>query len=643
VATFRSDVIPAVTALWDSFETAILPFIVNTLTNQIIPAVVSLSNTLFNQVIPSISAFIQGNSDAIVKGGTFAAVLIGLSKALGAVVSFVGPIVAKIIAFGSRVVAAGRKVVGLTRFVRSANTALLGMQRASFAARLGLSALGGPIAVMINLFATLAALWIADVGGMRSALAPLVDGITHFGNQMADEVAPAIVSLVTNIVKLGEEITALVTTFLGAGDGIVALEVAMGALRIIIEGLGDAILGIVQAANAVILGLRSLVAFLSGDFQKSARLGKKAIQLMVQGIINIVIGLGQALVGLFGGIIATIVGLVLDLINGIINAFITLAKKVNSNISDLLDDIVSAFANLPQRAAKALVNLGSVIVDAIPTSLEDLENLGDSLAKLGSAMGDAIIAGFNLAKKLGPKLIDALQYLIEDTIDSTTDVASKLAELGSNFAEAISNGVSNIFDGLSGLLDISPSDALDWGRTLIEKIAEGIGKAGKIIKDAIRNAAGKLGKFLPKSPADEGPLSKPNHPEARGKALATDVAKGIEGSESKFEDAVRSLTDTELENISGDVGFDLASMKSKIQEQNIGKGMNTNANQKLSQSSSEDKDKKIEVSEKAIYFEEGAFQGISDEELPMKVREVFDESMRDIVQEIDGAGKQRTN
>lgn len=638
VTTIQTQVIPAVESLWESFKTTILPFLVDTVANTLIPALSSLANTLTSTVIPNISNFIQGNSDAIVKAGAFATVLFGLSKAFSVVAGIVGPLIPKIVGLGRKAVVVGRKIVGLTRFVRSASTALLGLQRSAFAARIAIAGLGGPVGFVAGLVATLAALWASDVGNMREKLQPLADAVVDFGSQFVDKTLPAIMNFLGSVGKLIAEIGGLVAVFFNAGEGSHMLRAAVKGVAMTIDGLGDLLLGVVQLATAFVDAFRVIVLFLQGDFQKAWKVFLGIADEAVNGVKNILKGLAKVVIGILVTILGSIFGFFTDLVKAVQQGFMTFLRITARGMPELKNIMVSGFKELVNIVVGFFSDLGDRIGEAFPG-----EQIKSFINDIGESVAKRFKEGLESIGNIGQFFIDQLSSIGERISDSASDVYSNIKRTGKELAKALKDGIGDTISSLGSLIAISPSDAFDWGKSLIQSIADGISNAGDIIKDAIRDAAGKLSSFLPSSPAQQGPFSKPNHPEARGKSLAKNVAKGIKGGESDFEEAIKSLTDKELQEISGALGFDLSSIGSRLEQQNVGSGINPTQNQQLAQQDSRNTEQKVEVSEKAIYFEQGAFQGVSDEELPMKVREVFDESMRDIVQEIDGAGKQKTN
>jgi hypothetical protein len=87
------------------------------------------------------------------------------------------------------------------------------------------------------------------------------------------------------------------------------------------------------------------------------------------------------------------------------------------------------------------------------------------------------------------------------------------------------------------------------GKKIIQGLIDGIGDMIGKLKDKIGDVIGVIGRFLPGSPAKEGPLSGQGYVKIRGQHLTEDFAVGIESQAKMVEEAVRRM----IQGLSGQV------------------------------------------------------------------------------------------
>jgi hypothetical protein len=178
------------------------------------------------------------------------------------------------------------------------------------------------------------------------------------------------------------------------------------------------------------------------------------------------------------------------------------------------------------------------------------------------------------------------------------------------------------------------SDAKDWGKNVIESFADGIENAVEDVKEAAKKGAQAVKDFLGvESPTDKGPLS--------------------DGIKQWGANSTKAFADGQTENIdeiekSSEKAAGKSSEIFKEEDYKVGEEVNQQTNSSSSSSSQKKSEamsdipgaggKEINVNEKAIFFQKGAFQGVSDEELPGKVREIIDKSTTEIIKDLEAKG-----
>jgi len=177
------------------------------------------------------------------------------------------------------------------------------------------------------------------------------------------------------------------------------------------------------------------------------------------------------------------------------------------------------------------------------------------------------------------------------------------------------------------------SDAVNWGENLIDSFIKGLKNKVSELKTAADDVAQTVKDKLGFGSAPAGQDESFN-PKNWGGNATLSLADGLRGNKSEVKIASEELANT---------------TKKPFEEQNfsVGEEMNTSNMSKSEKRravssgempSSDSDGKEINVNEKAIFFQKGAFQGVSDEELPGKVRKIIDQSTTEIIKDLEAKG-----
>jgi len=596
---------------------------------------VSLASEL-NDLVVNIANFVSENSDLIAEILVMAGIFAGL-------VPVIAPIIEGIIVLGSA-------LVGLA----SAKGAVAGLGSV-------ISLLGGPITLIAAAVAALAAAWITDFGGIRSKLEPLIEVVKDVGGSIADSLAPTINDVIGAVILLGGYIEWLITWFIDFLSESKAVEVFILSFIYYIKGMANTISGairiVINIIRAIIRAFEVVFAFLTGgDVEGASEAFADALESLGRSVVQFFKGLGQLVMRLiltaFGNVLLVfgdILGGITDILGDVwgriksvlpsVSDIVGFFKSIffdpligNSVFPDLIDDIISLFTSLPGKIVEAVSGAFSTVYEKfreiVGNIVDTYTDIIDWYIDLASKILDKIPGGEafkdiggDIAGWIVDKFSDIVGWYanIATKISQALPSAEKIKEVGKDIAGKVKDGIEAVFSTFADLMPISMEDAKQWGKSLVEQIAEGIRNAEDAIKDAIHDAAGALAKFLPSSPAEKGPLSKSGKPpKESGEALMNDMAAGILMRSPVIESAVSDAMNVQEPTATPETGG------SSVTSSNIGGGGSD--------------DTEANVSEKAVYFEEGAFQGVSDEELPQKVRKEVDGAMNEIVDRIESTG-----
>jgi TP901 family phage tail tape measure protein len=351
----------------------------------------------------------------------------------------------------------------------------------------------------------------AILEGLEGPVSTLVDGFKSFWGSLgrvvdtikeaidkAEGLKAGIKAIVRVVVFVG---TVLSSILRGIIVGIVgAITKAVGYvlpfLGLIFEGVANIVGGIIEIVSAAFEFVMAIIEGLRGNSEKAGELMATAWQNLKDGIINILEGLLQAVIGIFGALIGAVFGLVAGFVEGIVNFFKDLWDRLvgRSIVTDIIEGILGLFEylfiELPLKVAGFVLGLIQQFADL---ALQVLTAIGefvlgivdffvtlatDVLEAIGQFIIDAVVffvelpfkileALANLPEDIGGVVGDILQWFIDlpgEILDALSGMATMLFDVGKDMVQGLIDGVS----GLAG-------DAVDSVVGVGEDILDGIG------------------------------------------------------------------------------------------------------------------------------------------------------------------------
>lgn len=584
----RQDIVPVLGQLFDVFKTELVPFI----TSQLIPTIAKLWEKLTTNAVPKATSTLTKDLVPAVREAfqVFRELWPQIERVLLSVASLLPPLI---------------KLAG----------ALMS---------LGVEIMKSPIIQGI-LKAAIAAL-VPPIVLLAKVLKPVINIIA----EIIIFLEPVIVLFVEAVAVIGA-IAAAAWVVAGALGGIIAAASTVASV------IGT-IIALANPVTAIFLGIVGAVMAAIYVFKNWSKITK-----WVSGAIDDVIALVAVFPAMLANILASGISILWNFFN---NTFVKKIAGAGGFVAKVIDDSVAMFTALPQKLVKGinsaignlwswfngtfvskLLGKGGIISGAAADMVSAFTSLpGDIISGLSGTFGQlwvwfdenvvaSLVGEDGIFSNLTDSIVSEIGDLPSELITEILKHLNTLKLLGQTVATKIEDGLGDAIGTLSQMIDIDMEEAKQWGKNLVNAIADGIRAAGDVIKDAIRDAAGHLARFLPSSPADEGPLSKSGTPPGEaGRGLMQGIAKGIkdEGSPMGLLGKMLQMPDSQM-NMSG-LGAGTA-----------GRGAGQGGG--------------VTVSEKAVYFEKGAFQGVSDEELPQKVSKEVDNQLEQIVERIRGKGK----
>lgn len=419
-----------------------------------------------------------------------------------------------------------------------ANHIKIGMQTAARAYIPVLERLGGKITAIFD--------------QIQPALTTVFDRLAPIFEDMSNGFLNWFAGLVTRLPEQVNQVIAFIDTIAGAWDQatngmaagwdqVVAAFSANGAnfLNAALPGFG-AFVGNVLALLAPIID--SAAAFGGAFFNSLADVSAAADQLLGtvlprlnDGFNNVAVALGQMGVGL--GAALSGVG---DPLNNILNdlaQFGTFVAGMFAGLGPTVQGLLQSAADTGHAILPILQAVARFIVQSGPAIV--------ALSQLISSMIGGFVEGIApLLGDLGPDWANNLAA----GIHAVTPALTNLARLAGEFITFLVQGSGLVINALAAvaqtvgnLTGLFHNAGLNAGQALVIGIIAGLGFMISPLAGVMAGVVATVAAFLPRSPAEVGPLSGEGSPDQRGMKLGTMFADGIAASAGAVSSAAQQL------------------------------------------------------------------------------------------------------
>lgn len=602
-----------------------------------------LGNIFTEDLIGTISDFASSVSDAVgffermeeeARSGIsrFLVLAVSLGLVLGPLLLFGGQIALIASAMGTTLIPFLAIAAGLFGiFATSLKTAVSGGEESEGMFSTMQDTLSGLIGFLGHLSTLFDILILPELISFGNTLKSLFSSLSEVffdtateGGSILELIAPifkqfaAGISILDNFISKNEELIAnvfeeiidilvnrVIPAFIDFGTGVIAV------LSEIDWSLLAPLVGILSGFGIVLV---EIIGFIGRWLQKNSELVASLIQWTAI-IAGLLFGLGK---------LATILAP--------LTKFLTIIGRVLMNTRSATIALRAAINILRAKALAPLLKIFAPFIKGLGVIIKLGKLLAVGFGIIASAIGISTAALLGIVVVVGI-VITAIWYFRDEIFAALEFIVKGFL----NLPLRIESAISTIID-----------KAGDWGRTIVTSIAQGMLDRIDAVADAASGIAETISSFLPSSPAEKGALSGDGAPTKRGESIPKGVAEGVENSEGDLDDAFGDLGEDELAALEEDLGEDFGDdfeldigetdIEGDLNHDELGVGEDSDL-------ASEDESMgmgggtEIIIDEHAVFFEKGAFQGVADEELPEKVRDVVDGSMEEVVDELRGAGR----
>lgn len=500
-----------------------------------------LATSLQSVLLPMIESVIGGlkkfadwfgklspkTKDTIVKVGLFAAALGPVLVIIGKVITAIGAIVTGIGGFIGAISGAGAAVGGAIAFI----TGPIGIAIAAITALIAVGVLlyknwDTVKEVANNVWNGLKEFFTNLWTGISEAWSSAWEGITTFISETWDAFAEFAIGIWTGIIESITAVWQTITDFFSA---------LWEGIQTIFTTIWDAI-----------------VNFVVGKFTETytqAQTTFELIKTIIDTVWNAIKTLTETIWNGIKSFVETIWNGIRSFVDTTINAVKTTIDNVLNGIKSIFDTVWNAIKSLVETVVDGIkdvidttLNTASNIVDTVLSSIQNffdsawqaIQGIVDSAL---TAIGGFIETGLDSASEIVSNILSSVQSTFDEIWNALSGIVS---DAFNNVVSAVSDGMQSAYDTVTDWI----SNFFDAGSNIVNSIADGIRNAIGAVTGAISSVVSAVRRFLPFSPAKEGPLKDIHRLNFGGP-----ISDSIKNSEREVTDAMGDLAGATLDTL----------------------------------------------------------------------------------------------
>lgn len=382
----------------------------------------------------------------------------------------------------------------------------------------------------------LAATILAVVGAL-APLAPIIGTVVSIIGTIASVIG-AIIPVITTMVTWFSTVSA-----------------TAGILGVSLTGVLAPIVGLVAGIGLLVAAFVTALAS-SEPFRNSLAQIFQGLVTMVQpiiaAVIPVLVQIGQAFIGM----VTTVIGALVPLVTTIVEIAAQIISFLAPIVAFLIQTFSPAFEFIGKTVSDIFGFIGKVISDAI-NIITGILNV--FLSALRGDWEGAWNGLLNVLKGILDFIVNTITGAFDVVMHIFENLAKMLVDIWTNLWNGIGDFVTGAWNGITKAISDGVGSAVEFVKSMPDKIKEGLGNLGGLLKDSgkaliggfidgiksmisgAKDAVGgvlkAIGDFFPHSPAKVGPFSGRGYTTHSGKALIGDFAGAIRSGRDQVADA----------------------------------------------------------------------------------------------------------
>lgn len=252
---------------------------------------------------------------------------------------------------------------------------------------------------------------------------------------------------------------------------------------------------------------------------------------IVSTVFNAILGIVKSVWGFIGPYIIGAIKLWWSYIQGVWNGLVAATKFAFEFVKGIIMGVWSVIGPFVIGAAQAIWDF---IVKAWNAISEGTSILWNGIKEFFTGVWDAIVAIFTSARDRVIAIIDGIKAIVDKIRNFFSQLKAAADQGVGPLIKFVSEIPKKIFDAIGNIGSLLYNKGKELVQGLIDGILSMLGK----LKDAAGKLVGAVGRFLPGSPAEEGPLSGKGYVLKRGQRFVDDFAAGILGAAKVAKSAI---------------------------------------------------------------------------------------------------------
>ena len=297
---------------------------------------------------------------------------------------------------------------------------------------------------------------VAVISSVAAVLGPTVQGMMEGFSSAFSSFQPVGESLMNLWITLQPIVQAAVTVIGAVLLGLLGLVVGVfngviSAINPLITTLGFVLNGVINFVNGVIQFFTGLFTFLQAGIAGNNEVMLASWQRMGEGVTNIVLGLVEAVVGLWVGLDTTLREFADNLVKGVIDFFTNLSDELvgHSIIPDMVKSIIEIITGFKDDFVDMINALVDEAVDEFEKFVKEIEGKAQDMKTAGKNIIQGLIDGI---KSMVGAAISSVVGAVNSVIDAAKSAVgiespSKVfAEIGVNIGLGLIGGIESMQD-----------------------------------------------------------------------------------------------------------------------------------------------------------------------------------------------------
>lgn len=369
------------------------------------------------------------------------------------------------------------------------------------------------------------------------------------------QLAATILAVVGALAPLAPIIGTVVSIIGTIASVIGAIIPVIGAVAGVFAGLSAPVLAVVAGIGLLVAAFVTALAS-SEPFRNSLAQIFQGLVTMVQpiiaAVIPVLVQIGQAFIGM----VTTVIGALVPMVTKIVEIAAQIVSFLAPIVAFLIQTLSPAFEFIGKTVSDIFGFIGKVISDAINVITGILNVFLSALRGDWEGAWNGLLS---VLKGILEFIVNTITGAFDVVMHIFENLAKMLVDIWTNLWNGIGDFVTGAWNGITKAISDGVGSAVEFVKSMPDKIKEGLGNLGGLLKDSgkaliggfidgiksmisgAKDAVGgvlkAIGDFFPHSPAKVGPFSGRGYTTHSGKALIGDFAGAIRAGRDEVADA----------------------------------------------------------------------------------------------------------